>query len=123
MGVLDILINEALRSDIDVVNVLTKALNLDPSERIEAHLELAMKFLNEGMGLIGKDPVQASEKLYRAAEEAVKVMAVALNLDEARTAMEQGRRTAALLFNAVDSISDRLSKEEVRLWWRATWFL
>jgi protein tyrosine phosphatase (PTP) superfamily phosphohydrolase (DUF442 family) len=36
------------------------------------HLELAERFLAEGRELIDKDPVQASEKLYKAAEEAVK---------------------------------------------------
>ncbi len=38
-------------------------------------------------------------------------------------ALEQDRWTAALLFNAVDSISNKLSNEDVRLWWRAAWFL
>ncbi len=68
--------------------------------------------------------MQASEKLYKAAEEAIKALAIALNLDEAKAAREQGRWTAALLFSAVDSISDRLGGgEEVRLWWRVAWFL
>jgi len=44
------------------------------------HLELAERFLTEGRGLIDKDPVQASEKLYKAAEEAVKAIAIALDL-------------------------------------------
>jgi hypothetical protein len=36
------------------------------------HLKIAMRYLEEGINLVDKDPVQASEKLYKAAEEAVK---------------------------------------------------
>lgn len=96
------------------MDVLAKA--LDPPRR--AHLELAEKFLAEGKELV--DPVQAAEKLYKAAEEAVK--AVSLSLREAERAEEAGRWTAALLFEAADSLSERLG-EEFRLWWEAAWFL
>jgi len=41
------------------------------------HVEIAEKFLVEGKELIDKDPVQASEKLYKAAEETVKALALA----------------------------------------------
>jgi hypothetical protein len=50
-------------------------------------LELAEKFLIKGEKLINKDPVQASEKLYKAAEEAVKTIAIALKLSEAEEAV------------------------------------
>ncbi len=126
MSIPESLINEAMkRGGIDIIDLISKALNLDPSERSKAHLELAEKFLRDGMELIDRDPpVQASEKLYKAAEEAIKAMAVALGLDEARTAEAQGGRWAAtLLFDAVDSISSRLNNREIRLWWRAAWFL
>nr|WP_245522584.1 PaREP1 family protein [Vulcanisaeta distributa] len=106
-----------------VIDSVSAGLNPDPSTEIETHLELANKYLNEGRNLINKDPVQASEKLYKAAEEAIKALAITLNLDEAKAAREQGRWTAALLFSAVDSISDRLGREEVRLWWRVARFL
>jgi hypothetical protein len=33
----------------------------------ERHLQLALKFREEGEALIEKNPVQASEKLYKAA--------------------------------------------------------
>ncbi|GAB6947656.1 PaREP1 family protein [Vulcanisaeta sp. JCM 16161] len=123
MAIPESLINEAMKRGIDIIDLISKALNLDPSERSRAHLELAEKFLNEGEALIDRDPVQASEKLYKAAEEAIKAMAVALGLDEAKTAELQGRWTATLLFDAVDSISEKLNNREVRLWWRAAWFL
>ena len=40
------------------------------------HSELAIKFLREGEDLVGRgDVIQASEKLYKAAEEAIKEQA------------------------------------------------
>lgn len=60
------------------------------SEEVLKHIELAEKFLVEGRELIDRDPVQASEKLYKAAEEVVKALATALNLEEARKAIESG---------------------------------
>ncbi len=70
-----------------------------------------------------RTPVQASEKLYKAAEEAIKAMAIALGLDEAKKASEIGRWTAQLLFDAVDNTADRLGRREVRWWWKSAWFL
>ncbi|WP_446752893.1 PaREP1 family protein [Vulcanisaeta sp. JCM 16161] len=123
----EVLVREVGRLGVDVegfvIDSVLARLRLDPGTELEVHLELAGRFLNEGEALIDRDPVRASEKLYRAAEEAVKAIAIALNLDEARAALEQGRWTAALLFRAVDSISDRLGREEVRLWWGRAWFL
>jgi PaREP1/PaREP8 domain containing family protein len=72
------------------------------------HLELAERFLAEGRGFIDRDPVQASEKLYKAAEESVKALATALNLDEAGKALEKGRWTVSLLNDAVYTISEKL---------------
>jgi hypothetical protein len=46
------------------------------------HLEFAEKFLAEGRELSYRDPVQASEKLYKAAEEAVKALAKIFNLPQ-----------------------------------------
>ena len=54
------------------------------------HIEIAEKFLVEGRELIDKDPVQASEKLYKAAEETIKALAIGLDLPEARRAIESG---------------------------------
>ncbi|AFA38118.1 Archaeal PaREP1/PaREP8 family [Pyrobaculum oguniense TE7] len=86
------------------------------------HLELAKRFLAEGVALAERDPVRASEKLYKAAEEAVKALAVALGLEEAQKAEEQGRWTAALLFTAVDKIAKRVGRD-FKLWWTSAWFL
>jgi hypothetical protein len=46
----------------------------------DSYLELSAKYLNEGKSLIDKDPIQASEKLYKAAEEVVKALTIYFNL-------------------------------------------
>jgi len=86
------------------------------------HLEFAEKFLVEGRELIDKDLVQASEKLYKSTEETIKAIAIALNLEEARKAIEKGRWLAELLFDVVDTISIKLG-EDVRRLWHTAWFL
>ena len=78
------IINEAIKRSIDLTDLISRALSLNPTGRFRAHLESTEKFLNEGVSLVDKDPVQASEKLHRAVEEAIKALAIALNLDEAR---------------------------------------
>jgi hypothetical protein len=88
-----------------------KELNLDPRVGVEAHLELASKYLEEGRGLVDKDPVQASEKLYKAAEEAVKAFAFHFDVVEKR-----GRWSVAELARAVMEISKRLER-----WFRYSW--
>ena len=45
-------------------------------------MEFAEKYLEEGRSLVDKDPVQASEKLYKAAKECVKALAIHSNLIE-----------------------------------------
>jgi len=41
--------------------------------------------------LLIKDPVQASEKLYKTVEEAVKAMAIALNIEKLTDVEKMGR--------------------------------
>jgi hypothetical protein len=92
------------------------------STDISKHLEFVEKFLVEGRELIDRDLVQASEKLYKVAEEVVKVLVITLNLEEARKAIEKGRWLAELLFDVVDTISIKLG-EDVRRLWHTAWFL
>ena len=82
------------------------------------------RFLEEGRAYIDRnDAVQASEKLYKAAEEAIKALARRLDLPEWQEAREKGRWTTTLLFNAVESLYKRLGDPEVRNGWNAAWFL
>jgi hypothetical protein len=63
-----------------VLSSLIKKLGLDPAAATEVRLELASRYLREGAELVNRDPIQASEKLYKAAEECVKALAIYLNL-------------------------------------------
>jgi len=79
--------------------------------------------LVEAEKYIGReDAVQASEKLYKASEEAVKEMAFRLELSESEEAEKRGRWTAPLLFRAVRRLSERINPEILN-WWHAAWFV
>jgi hypothetical protein len=83
---------------------------------VNRYLEEGRKYIEQG------DPVQASEKLYKAAEEAVKTLAKRFSLPECEEAESKGRWTATLLFSAVRSLSEKVSPQIVN-WWHAAWFL
>ena len=89
----------------------------------ERHLALALKYLQEGKTLIEKDPVQASEKLYKAAEEAVKALAIELDLDQAKIATKEGTWWTRLLNRAAEATAEKLGAEEFDLWWKAAYYL
>jgi hypothetical protein len=75
------------------------------------HLELAERFLEEGKALMDKDPIQASEKFYKAAEEVVKTLTVYYNLsDILKTIERKGRWTVTELEEAVELISQRVGE-------------
>jgi hypothetical protein len=83
----------------------------------ESHLELSAKYLNEGKSLIDKNPIQASEKLYKAAEEVVKALTIYFNLsDIIEKVNERKRWTVTELDKASRMISEKLGK-----WFRSSW--
>ena len=58
-----------------IVEAISKALDepLDPDELVEVHLKLLEKYMNEAEDFLKKgDYVQASEKVWKAAAQAVK---------------------------------------------------
>jgi len=80
-------------------------------------LEEALRYLEEGKALINKDPVQASEKLYKAAEEVVKALAHHFNLEDVlKKVRSRGRWTVAELEKAVEIISEKIGE-----WFRRSW--
>jgi len=118
------LVEEARRRGFDVeslvVDLLVRTLNLDPQVAVEAHLELSLKYLDEGRALVNSDPVQASEKLYKAAEEAVKALAIFYNLQDVLAGVEEkGRWTVSYLEKAVEAISEMLGGWFGEAWDRA----
>jgi hypothetical protein len=111
---------ELRRKSVDVeplvLDFLISFLNLDPQVAAESHLELAVKYLEEGKNLIDKDPVQASEKLYKAAEEVTKALATHFNLRDILEDVERSGRCIGKLEKAVLRISERLGD-----WFSAAW--
>jgi hypothetical protein len=94
----------------------------DPAT-VEKHLDLALRFLEEGKALVDKDPVQASEKLYKAAEEVVKALTICYNLSEVLDVVEErGRWTIAELEEAVELIGKRVGEWFITSW-DAAWVL
>jgi hypothetical protein len=80
-------------------------------------VELALKYLEEGRRLIDRDPVQASEKLYKAVEEVVKALMMYYRLNDILDRVnERGRWTVTELEKAVETISERLGE-----WFRVAW--
>lgn len=69
------------------------------------------------------DSIQASEKLYKAAEEAVKSLAQAYADGVWKEVAEKGRWTSPLLFRAVIEIARNLKNEEIRRYWNTAWTL
>ena len=87
-----------------------------------AHLELAERYLAEGSELADREPVQASEKLYKAVEECVKALAIHHNLEEIlRRVKKRGRWTVTDLENAVEAISEKLGEWIITSWDKANY--
>ncbi len=101
-----------------IISVLRERLGLGPREVAEARLELAERFLEEAKEYLRRgDVVQASEKLYKAAEECVKVLAEHLGLPEAGKAKGCGRWYTWLLGRAAARASRLLGEPRIRSAW------
>ena len=106
-----------------VIDALLKALDADPTTAAEIRLDVARKYLGEGEALIDKDPVQASEKLYKACEEAIRALAIYNGLSEILAKVEErGRWAVTELEKAVEILSDMI-REWILASWDAAWSL
>ena len=89
-------------------------------------VELISRVLEEAKECIRKedamDAMQASEKLYKASEEALKILSARFRLPEYEESKNKGRWTAPLLFSAVRKLSEEVSPDIVN-WWDHAWFL
>ncbi len=100
-----------------IIELLLREFSIDPTERAQIHLELAIHFLEEGRKLIDKDPVQASEKLYKAAEECVKALATYFDVKNVlERVQERGRWTVTELEKAVREISKIVGRWFLDAW-------
>lgn len=81
------------------------------------------RYLEEGRKYIeSRDAVQASEKLYKGAEEAVKALSELYASDVSNEAKARDRWTTELLFKAVMEIADKLDSG-LKHCWNAAWTL
>jgi hypothetical protein len=86
-------------------------------------IEIIKNLLAEAEEYLAKgDAVQSSEKLYKAAEECIKLLSERFNLPEAKEAEEKGRWTVTLLEKAVRKLSDKISID-VQIGWDAANYL
>ena len=106
-----------------VIDSVLNSLNLDPEEELKVHNELARKFLEEGRDLIDEDPVQASEKLYKAAEEAIKALVLKHRVtDIIRRVKGRGRWKTEDFFNASSTLRN-VYGDKLRRHWSTAWEL
>lgn len=97
---------------------LTKAeteMELDRVELAQWCLEKAKQHLAKN------DAMQASEKLYKAAEESIKFLAEHENLKEVQTAANKGKWETGLLMTASKKLTSTLNNEEIDGGWLKAW--
>ncbi len=101
-----------------IIDAVERALNLDPHEELEVRLDIAKYMVKRAREELEKgDAVQASEKLYKAVEECIKVLACLEGLEECRRAREEGGWWTRLLARAAARLSRMLGEELiVRAW-------
>jgi hypothetical protein len=84
---------------------------------VSKRIEIIKNLFAEAEEYLAKgDAVQSSEKLYKAAEECIKLLSERFNLPEVKEAEEKGRWTVTLLEKAVRKLSDKISID-VQLGW------
>lgn len=93
-------------SDTSSVGVVGPKLKT-PLEMIEYCLSRSKAYLQDS------DPMQASEKLYKVAEESIKYLAEVNNLKEYHTAQKDDKWSVGLLQTAAPSLSRKLDKPEI----------
>jgi len=92
------------------------------NDETKVHLELAEKYFKEGSELIDKDLIQASEKIYKAAEEVMKALAQNLNLTEIiGRVKERGKWTITDLEVVAREAARRINEEIYIGWDRANY--
>ena len=101
-----------------IIKILANKLKLDPHDVATIRLELAEKFLREAKECIERDDaVQASEKLYKVAEECIKALAIKFNLPEAQEAYKVGGWWLKLLSRAAKTLSSKLNEPAINRGW------
>ncbi|QXJ34025.1 PaREP1 family protein [Saccharolobus shibatae] len=104
------LIKKAREKGIDVEDLLIREISKDdPQEGIRLRLEIAEKYMAEAYDYLKKDdPIQASEKAYKVAEEIVKALAEKFKTEEYKQAIVEGRWYTYLLASTTNDLSKRV---------------
>ena len=85
---------------------------------VREDLQVIDEFLAEGKEYLAKgDTVQASEKLYKAVEECIKLLAEKEKLPEYEEARREGRWWSRLLLRAARNLAQRKSEEKIFVTW------
>ena len=101
-----------------MLEAVTEKLSSDPREEYQARIAIAEHMLERAREELDRgDPVQASEKLYKAVEECIKVLACLEALEECRRAREEGGWWSRLLARAARRLSRRLSEKLILEAW------
>ena len=116
------IVDEVLRRGLDiesfVIDSIVERLKLDPHDEAVIYLELAERFLSEARKYVDQgDPVQASEKLYKVAEECVKALAIKFKISEAEEARREERWWTKLLSRAAKKLSTMLNEPLISYGW------
>ena len=112
------LVKVLLNKGMDVEDILLDALSTkDPEESAGERIKLAERYMDEAREYISKnDPVQASEKAYKAAEEIVKALAEKYRTLEYQEFLREGRWYTYLLGMASKSLSKTLGDWVLNGW-------
>jgi hypothetical protein len=94
---------------------------MTPDSISDARARLIQTCLDKAKNYMShNDPMQASEKLYKATEEAIKFLAEHYNLDEVQEAKGQGQWWKKLLGRAAKSLGRLTSKDFIDDAWTKT---
>lgn len=106
-----------------ILEYLINLVNLNEKEEVVIRFKIAEYLLNEAKKLLDRgDTVQSSEKLYKVAEECLKIVAYILNLPEVKQVKEKHRWTLSL-FDKVASRLSELINERIYDEWDHAYFL
>jgi len=115
----ELLRGRGLDPEVYVVDLLIEKLKIDPDAEAALRVEVAERFLEEARKYIeAGDAVQASEKLYKVAEECIKALAVKFRVPEVEEARREGRWWTKLLARASKTLSAVLNDPMIRYAWK-----
>ncbi len=110
--VMEIIRRRGLDPETFIVEAVQRVLELDPKEEVVLRLNIAKHMIRRAREELDRgDPIQASEKLYKAAEECVKILADLFKLEESRRAREEGGWWSKLLSKAARKLALRLGEK------------